>query len=234
MNVHMSDGMAHDETALLLQAQQIGRTADGRWLLKEVSLNLSPGTRVAIVGPSGSGKTLLLRALALLDSVDTGEILWQGKPVRGRDVPRFRSRVIYLHQRPALSEGTVEENLRQPFTFRVHRDKAFDRAAIVARLDSLSRDASLLSRQASALSGGEAQITALLRAMQLDPDVLLLDEPTASLDDSSKRIVEDMVNAWRGERPEGRTTVWVTHDADQVQRIADHVYRMHEGTLDNP
>jgi putative ABC transport system ATP-binding protein len=231
MNVSMSDGMANDETAPLLQAQRIGRQTDGRWLLNDVSLDLSAGKRVAIVGPSGSGKTLLLRALALLDSVDTGEILWRGKPVRGGAVPRFRSRVIYLHQRPALAEGTVEENLRQPFSFRVHQGKAFDREAVVARLKSLTRDASLLSRKASALSGGEAQITALLRAMQLEPDVLLLDEPTASLDDSSKRTVEDMVNAWRGERPEHRTTVWVTHDTGQVERIADRVFRMREGSL---
>jgi putative ABC transport system ATP-binding protein len=230
----MSDNTANEETAPLIEAQQIGRKADGRWLLKEVSLNLHAGTRVAVVGPSASGKTLLLRALALLDPLQSGEILWRDKPVRGRDVPRFRSRAIYLHQRPVLIEGTVEENLRQPFSFGVHRDKAFDRAAIIARLDSLSRDASLLSRHSSALSGGEAQITALLRAMQFEPDVLLLDEPTASLDDESKRTVERMIDAWRGERPERRTTVWVTHDADQVQRIADHVYRMHQGTLENP
>ncbi|MEQ8786432.1 MAG: ATP-binding cassette domain-containing protein [Pirellulaceae bacterium] len=231
----VSAASANDETETpLLAAHAIGRQAEGRWLLKQVSLALPAGARMAIVGPSGSGKTLLLRALALLDPVESGEILWRGEPVRGGDVPRFRSRVIYLHQRPALIEGTVEENLRLPFSLGVHRDKTFDRDAIAGRLASLGREASLLSRQTGALSGGEAQITALLRAMQLEPEVLLLDEPTASLDDDSKRTVETMVDAWRDESPELRTTVWVTHDAGQVERIADQVFPMRDGALENP
>jgi putative ABC transport system ATP-binding protein len=217
---------------LLLEARGIGRRApDGsRWLLRDVSLGVSAGEDVAVVGPTGSGKTLLLRSLALLDPVDEGQILWQGQPVSAGDVPSFRSRVIYLHQRVALLPGSVEQNLRYPFTLKAHRGRAFDRASAVELLAAIGRDAGFLSRSDRDLSGGERQIVALLRALQLDPAVLLLDEPTSALDAETTRTVETLVQRWRAAAAE-RTTMWVTHNEDQVRRIAQRTWSMHDGKL---
>jgi len=173
----------------MLQAKGIRRRSAARILLDDISIEIDAGDQLAIVGPTGSGKTLLLRSLALLDPLDAGEICWRGQLVRGNDLPKFRSRVIYLHQRPALLEGTVEDNLRQPLSLRLHKDKRFSRARIVQLLESLGRDASFLAKQQRDLSGGESQLTALLRAIQLDPNVLLLDEPTAALDAAATEVV---------------------------------------------
>src|SRR5690242_11040785 len=100
---------------VLLGAQEIGGLApmSGGWLLEDVSIDTCPGERLAIVGPSGSGKSLLLRALALLDGIDAGKIEFRRQPAASTSVPDYRRNVSYLHQRPALFEGTVESNLQK-------------------------------------------------------------------------------------------------------------------------
>lgn len=213
-----------------LEALNLGRRTDDRWLLKDVDLTIQDGDQFAIVGPTGSGKTLLLRALAVLDPLDTGQLLWNGNPVRGKDVPRFRSQVIYLHQRPALFDGSVEDILRKPFDLQVHQRKQFDRQNIEKRLACLGRDGSFLKKQQRDLSGGEAQWVALLRAIQLNPNVLLLDEPTAALDAESSRAVESLVAGWLDEMAD-RATVWVTHDRQQAHRVSKSIFHVRDGQL---
>jgi putative ABC transport system ATP-binding protein len=220
-----------DETPLVM-AEGVGRRAQGSsmWLLRDVHLQLWGGEQMAVVGASGSGKTLLLRSLALLDPLDAGRILYQGRAVRGEAIPAYRARVVYLHQRPALGEGTVEENLREPYTFRMHRDRQFDRPRIVGWLRHLDRDEAFLTKLRSQLSGGEALIAALLRAIQLEPEVLLLDEPTAALDQAAQEAVESLVTRWHGEQP-GRAVLWVTHDLQQARRVAGRRLHMDSGQL---
>lgn len=208
------------------------RCPDGEgWLLGGVSVALPAGARLALAGPTGSGKTLLLRALALLDPVDSGELLWRGKPIDRTDVPGFRSRTIYLHQRPALMGDSVEAALRRPFLLKTHGMAHYDESRIAAWLDVLGRAATLLRRPVAELSGGERQIVALLRAVQLDPEVLLLDEPTAALDPDTAESVERLVAAWFDAAPGERAYCWVSHDARQALRMTDHVLRLAAGRI---
>jgi putative ABC transport system ATP-binding protein len=216
----------------LVEASQLGRrTTVGQWLIRDVSMQVLAGDRLAIVGRSGSGKTLFLRALALLDPVDEGEVHWHGQAVRNDRIPEYRSRVVYLHQRAPLVEGTVEDNLRRPFRFGVHKGRAFDVDRITKWLELLGRDRTFLAKPTGELSGGETQITALLRAMQLDPELLLLDEPTAALDRDSTQVVEQLIDHWHSETAARRALVLVTHDAQQAERIANSVLQMQDGTL---
>lgn len=222
--------MIADQPTLLQACGVTRRTAD-RVLLNNVSMEIRGGDRVAIVGPTGSGKTLLLRALALLDPLEGGLVRWRGEEVRRRDVPEFRSRVVYLHQRPVLAEGIVEENLKRPFSLRVHCQRRFDLDVHRAWLASLDLDERFLSKQQRELSGGESQIIALLRAIQLEPEILLLDEPTSALDSRSSQVIERLVDNWRSEQPERRAAVWVTHDHQQAHRVADRIQEMNSGFL---
>jgi putative ABC transport system ATP-binding protein len=218
----------------VVEAKGIGRRdpkGEG-WLIRDVSLAIHPGDRLAVLGPTGAGKTVLLRALALLDPLDTGSIQWRGQAVRSDAVPGYRAQVVYLHQRPALFEGSVEDNLRHPWTLRAHRGHRFDRERAVEFLESLGRPTSFLEKSSRDLSGGEAQVVAMLRAVQLDPAVLLLDEPTASLDKATAGDIEEWLDRWFAAGRGGRSLVWVSHDLDQAGRVADRRLHMRAGRLE--
>jgi putative ABC transport system ATP-binding protein len=218
--------------APILQAKTISRRLDdGRALLDGASLTVEAGERLAIQGPAGAGKSLLLRSLAQLDPVDEGELLWRGEPVRDHDVPAFRRHVAYLAQTPALTEGTVETNLKLPFTLGVYRDRAYSREYCHGLLERLGRDRSFFEQSIADLSGGERQIVALVRLLQLEPSLLLLDEPTAALDPDTTERAEEAVRDWVESDPANRAYVWVGHDDRQARRVTRRRVRMERGRL---
>jgi putative ABC transport system ATP-binding protein len=220
------------EDPALLELRHISRRhPDGRqWLLHEISLVVRPGERVALVGPSGSGKTLLLRAMVLLDPLDQGEVLWRGGKLGAENIPRFRRQASYLQQRPSLRAESVEAALRQPYALKVYQDRGFDRQRALELLDSLGRSAEFLDKQPRDLSGGERQIAALVRVLQLESTLLLLDEPTAALDANTAAAAEQMLRRWSEGAPE-RALVWVTHDLAQARRVAERMLVMEDGEI---
>lgn len=202
----------------MLTLSDAGLCVDDAWIWRRLSFDVKPGNRVAVVGPSGSGKTLLLRALAGLEPLDKGTLTLAGRGLAEWALPAYRARVMYLPQSPAFVEGTVEENLEVVFGFAVHRDKTYDREVILRHLDRLGQSARFLERDVSVLSGGEQQIVALLRALQLSPSVLLLDEPTANIDAHRTRQIEALLASWMDMQTE-TALVWTSHDAAQVDRM---------------
>ena len=225
--------MTVTRTFPLLMACGLGRRkpGSGDWLLSGICFELHAGDRLAIIGPSGAGKTVLLRAIAMLDPIEEGTIHVRGRAIPREAIPMYRSEVIYLHQRPALLDGSVATNLEHPYSLKVHRMKRFDRARIVDLLGGLGRDEVFLDDSSRDLSGGEAQIVALLRAIQLDPAVLLLDEPTASLDQGAARAIEGLIGRWLEEDSEDRAVVWISHDPAQARRVGTRRLAMHSGRL---
>lgn len=205
----------------------------GVTLLQPATLAVGAGDRIALTGPSGAGKSVLLRALALLDPVDGGQVTWQGQAIRMNAVPAYRCHVAYVRQRPALLPGTVEDNLQMPYHLHARRHSpGFDRDAAIALLAGAERDAGFLDKNAADLSGGEAQIAALVRTLQTRPTVLLLDEPTAALDPASARAVESLLQHWFAQAPDRHAWIWVTHDPAQAGRIGHRQWRMAAGHLD--
>jgi putative ABC transport system ATP-binding protein len=197
----------------LLEGRGLGRRdrSSGRWLLRRASLALRIGDRVVLSGASGSGKTVLLRALSLLDPAQEGEVRWRGQAISNRDVPAFRSRACYVQQRPAFTEATVEASLRAPFALRQHRQRSFDRDRALELLRRFDRRADALELETDDLSGGERQIVALVRALLLEPQVLLLDEPTASLDPAAADAAVSLLDSWIDESSAERALLLVSH-----------------------
>lgn len=179
-----------------------------------------PGNGVtAVFGPSGSGKSTLLRLCNRLEVPTAGRVSFNGQDVADLDPLRLRQRVGMVFQRPTPFPGTVAENL-------LSACPGADRASLEDALARSGLTGSWLERDATALSGGEAQRVCMARTLITQPEVLLLDEPTSALDESAVGVVERAVLQLARE---GIAVLWVTHDPEQVQRIADRVLRIEAG-----
>jgi putative ABC transport system ATP-binding protein len=221
----MIDSSQHVSTPLLEVRDLTRHCPSGTVLLANVSLSVRAGERLAVTGESGSGKTVLLRCLARLDPCE-GEIRWEGRPVPAAKIPRYRSEVMYLPQASPGWEGTVEENLRLPLTLGTHCSRTFSREQVLSRLERLGKGEDFLERRFSDLSGGERQIVALLRALPLEPRLLLLDEASSALDPRSEEVFEQLIAEWLQANIRPRGLIWVTHDESQRQRVSDREIRI--------
>ncbi|MEM6489424.1 MAG: ATP-binding cassette domain-containing protein [Pseudomonadota bacterium] len=193
--------------------------AAGRRLLDGVDLTLDRPSITVLMGANGAGKSLLLKALHGLVAPTAGSIAWAGRPA-GESVRRHQALVA---QTPVLLRRSAAANIDFALATRGRRC-ARRRDALLAHVGL-----SALARQpARQLSGGERQRLAMARALALDPAVLLLDEPTASLDPASAERIEALV---QGVRADGVKVVLVTHDIGQARRLADDLVFLHRGRV---
>lgn len=184
------------------------------------------GTTLAILGPSGSGKSTLLHVLGLLEKPDSGRVMFDGREVTAADRDA-RLSMAAVFQRPYLFKGSVAQNVEYGLV--VRGVAAADRRRLVeAALEKVGL-ATYGDRSALALSGGEAQRVSLARALVIEPQVLLLDEPLANLDPLLKRRLTKEFAAIV--KDADVTVVWVTHDQDEAIVAADHVAIIREGRL---
>jgi len=192
---------------------------DGVRALNRFTATLPPGGVTALFGPSGSGKSTMLRLCNRLEGPTTGRVLFRGADVAGLDPLRLRREVGMCFQRPTPFPGTVADNLRvaDPHATEPQMEDVLARVALTG---------SWLDRDATALSGGEAQRICLARTHIAQPEVLLLDEPTTTEDAAAAKVIEHAV---RELADAGMSALWVSHDAAQVRRIADRVLRIEHG-----
>ena len=191
-------------------------------MLHEVDAEIEHGA-TAIVGPSGAGKSTLLRLLNRLADPSAGVVRFDGRDVNGLDVLELRRRAVLVPQIPAPLPGTVEHNV-------TYGPSLAGRTTDVARcLADAGLDASFAAREAGRLSVGEQQRLMLARALALGPEALLLDEPTAALDEEARDGVEQTLHDLH-ERL-GVTLVLVTHDRGQARRLGGRTIELRDGTV---
>ena len=193
----------------------------GAPILSSIDLTVPANGVTVLAGPSGAGKSTLLRLLNRLDDPLAGEIRWRDRLLTEWAPTDLRRQVAMVFQRAPIFPGTVLENLRVALP-----DVTVDRAGHV--LEHVGLDAGLLDHDAETLSGGEAQRMCVARALLTDPAVLLADEPTAALDRAARATVEDL---GRSLADSGVAVIWVSHDTDQLRRLADHVIVLADGTV---
>ena len=180
---------------------------------KVARLTIQANSCAALSGPSGAGKSLLLRAIADLDQTQ-GEVWLDDTARSSLSGPEWRARVIYV---------AAESHWWAP------RIRPHARHWQIPDLEALGFEADVLDWEVSRLSSGERQRLALARALCHQPAALLLDEPTANLDQTNTTRVERLIEVWR-QRTAG-CVLWVSHDPDQRDRVANAQYRIEDGEL---
>ena len=213
--------MRADPSILPLSLEDVVYEAGGARLIDRLSFSLDVGPRTIILGPNGAGKSLTLRLCHGLIRPTAGRVVW-----RGPGAPRAARRQAMVFQRPVMLRRSAAANIDYALSLAGLGRRA-RRARLAEALEATGLKP-LARRPARVLSGGEQQRLALARAWALKPDVLFLDEPTASLDPAATRAVEDIVNAFHRT---GAKIVMTTHDLGQARRLADEVIFLHRGCL---
>jgi phosphate transport system ATP-binding protein len=213
-----------------------------RWVVRDVSLEVRKGEVLALIGASGSGKTTLLRSLNRLTEITAGaarvgQITLDGQEVGEVEVNRLRRRVAMVFQQPNPFPMSIFENvayaLREEHPEKGRRKRRSRKELEPLVIDALHRAglydevAGNLDHPALQLSGGQQQRLCIARALAVQPEVLLLDEPCSALDPISTATIEQLIVGLR----ESVAIVIVTHNLQQAMRVADHVAFMHLGEL---
>lgn len=198
-------------------------------MLKIDQLGLKKGLIYAVIGPSGAGKSTLLRIINLLTPPSNGFYYFQGMalPNNGLERLRIQRKMALVFQKTLLFKDSVWNNVAYGL-----RARGYNRSEINALVDKLLEQVGLkdlAARRADTLSGGEAQRVAIARAVAFNPELLLLDEPTANLDPVNIELIEEMIRKLNREK--SITVVMVTHNVFQARRIADQVIFIDKGEI---
>ena len=207
-------------TNLPVQFENVGIVAGGVTILESVSLAFTPGAPTVLIGPNGSGKTTLLRAAMGLIKPTCGRVTWAGND----SMSPFRRAIVF--QRPTMLRRSVAANVK--YALANAGTPRADWNARISELLDLVGMGGLGERPARRLSGGEQQRLALARALARDPELLFLDEPTASLDPAATKTIEDVVRAVVAR---GIKVVMSTHDLGEARRLAGDVVFIHRGRV---
>ena len=212
---------------LELEIVHVFRSYNGNPILRDCSFAFASGRTYVLQGPNGSGKSTLFRALALLEKPDSGRVEYRdGGRILAADLA-LRRRITLVLPRTGVFNTTVFKNVAYGLKLR-----GLDRPAIERKVQSALEFVGLgpkAGQHGRTLSSGETQRLGLARALVLEPEVLFLDEPTASIDQENTEIIEEIIGAMKKESRS--LVIMTTHDRDQAERLADQLLVIQDGIL---
>lgn len=202
-----------------------------RAILSRLTFDVEPGEFVCILGPSGAGKSSVLKQLNRLTAPTEGCVRWRGKDLARYDVHALRRSVAYVFQKAVMFEGSVRDNILLGAKFTPDLDEAEKLRRFEGAVAAAEVPAALFDAKAQTLSGGEQQRVGIARTLMLEPDVLLLDEPTASLDVETSAKFCHTLNEMKQRSGGKRTFVMVTHRLAEAQLLADRILMLDAGAM---
>jgi phospholipid/cholesterol/gamma-HCH transport system ATP-binding protein len=222
-----------DSRAPAVVVEQLRKSYGRLKVLDGISLSVNPGATLAVLGRSGTGKSVLLRLIIGLETPDSGSICIHGQNIVGLALDQMgeiRKRMGFLFQHAALYDSlTVAENVAFPF---VHHRKAMSGSERINRVNQLLAEVGMEGSQGkmpSDISGGMQKRVGLARALALEPEILLLDEPTAGLDPISSGEIDDLILKLQHERQ--MAFIVVTHDLHGAKTIANRLALLDQGNV---
>ncbi|WP_311764859.1 ABC transporter ATP-binding protein [Paenibacillus agricola] len=195
-------------------------------LFSGINAQINEPCIISVIGASGQGKSTLLRIIGMLESADEGTVRYRNRLSSEWFPHDWRTKVCYVAQQAVMLAGSVEDNLR---TVSRLQKKEMDIKLAKQLLHAVKLEDLDWNKRAADLSGGEKQRLALVRSLLLRPEVLLLDEITASLDIQSKQAVEQLLLDWHNK--EGVAMIWITHDLEQASQTSSQIWFMANNTL---
>lgn len=221
----------------LLEVRDLRKSIGPAKILKGIDLTVERGEILGLIGPTGSGKTTLLRLINLLDEPSTGSILFDGREVSGKPESELlfaRRKMAMVFQKPIMFKASVEDNVSYGLRMRGRADATDAVGGKMSVSDRVEESLAAVglsgyrSRDANTLSGGETQRIALARALILQPELLLLDEPTANLDPGSAASIDNLLQRLAGSRT---AVILATHNMQQCRKLAGRVAVLQAGRL---
>lgn len=213
----------------MLEVKNIFKSFDGKEILKGINLKVDKGEKVIIIGPSGSGKSTFLRTLNLLESIDSGEIIFENNKINSKtDIDQYRQNIGMVFQSFNLFNNlTVKENIMlAPVTLKIKtQEEAEKEAKELLKKINLKDKANKYQNQ---LSGGEKQRVAIVRALAMSPKIMLFDEPTSALD---PEMVGGVLNLMKDLAESGMTMIIVTHEMGFAKEIGSKIVFMDNGKI---
>jgi phospholipid/cholesterol/gamma-HCH transport system ATP-binding protein len=213
----------------LIELRELGVSFGRQTVLRDISLSVPRGQTLAVIGESGCGKTVLLKIIIGLLHPTSGHVLFDGQPIdrlNEKDLTALRTHFGFLFQGAALFDSmTVAENVA--FPLRENRDSRPEQIekTVVERLSQVGLPTGVLNKRPAQLSGGMRKRVGLARALVMNPDVLLYDEPTTGLDPIVSDVINELIIRTRKQNPV--TSIVVTHDMKTAQKVADRVVMLY-------
>ena len=214
----------------ILEVKHLSKSFGKNEVLKDIDFTVSPGDVTSIIGASGSGKSTLLRCINLLETPTSGEILFHGRDITGKEVKasEYRSKVGMVFQSFNLFNNmTVLDNCVVGQVKVLKKNKAEARENAMKYLERVGM-APYINAKPRQISGGQKQRVAIARALAMEPEVLLFDEPTSALD---PEMVGEVLEVMRGLAADGMTMLVVTHEMAFARDVSNHVVFMSEGVI---
>lgn len=211
---------------MLIEIKNVELIKKNQTILDKVSFMVHAGDCIGVLGSSGAGKSTLFRALNMMITPTSGEILYNGRNIKDYQPLLLRREIGYILQKPYLFGRTIRDNLEYPYNL---LKKAPDWAVINDYLARVNLPESIADKNTTDLSGGEQQRVALVRSLLVKPKVILLDEVTAALDEENTAVIENLLSTEKAAQK--LTVLFITHNHAQAKRLAEKILYLNKGAV---